>query len=165
MRKIRSNYSKQTTSHDVSECVKFAISKQREKKFQKKPECYKPFIWMSMNPGAIIEPRQSICRCEQIFWSKNTGSGLIILPFWIHKSSTIIWWLRISRQFRNWIISSREHIAVVIVDTSYWTDWEWMLSNNASITLWFITKDKFYWTKDAIIVFFVCRWFSYHLQW
>lgn len=65
-----------------------------------------PFIWISMNPGTMIAPWQSIWRWAEIFRSKNTGSGLMILPFCIQKSSSITWWLRTSRQLRKCRISS-----------------------------------------------------------
>lgn len=63
-----------------------------------------PFIWMSMNPGAMIAPWQSICSSAAIFSSKNIGSGFIIFPLRIHRSSIMIWWFRTRRQFLNWIV-------------------------------------------------------------
>lgn len=80
---------------------------------------------MSMNPGTINASLQSIWRCEQIFWSKNTGSGLIIFPFCIHKSSTMIWWWRISRQFLNCIISLLEYTAHIVKWTTQLNKMKW----------------------------------------
>lgn len=84
--------------------------------------CIIPLICTSINPGTIRSPQQSTTTSARMRSSKNTFSGLRILPSLTHRSSCIIWWCRskvqLPKRYSRWWLRQLRSFSVGIVTPS-----------------------------------------------